>query len=395
MSLLYINTIEFYDLSKHVHPKCKGFSGAIFDGRYVYFIPMNNGSFQGQVTRFDTHGAFKNQHCWSYFDTTTLNPDSKGFINGAFDGRYIYFAPFINGQHFGQVTRYDTKKYFTSPDSWNFFNTTKLNPNSKGFVGAIFDGRYVYFVPYQLDPKTCHGQVTRYDTHGKFEVETSWDFFDMTNIHPNYKGYHAALFDGRYIYFIPYISSIEPLIYNGNIIQLDTHGNFLSADSWSCFNTAEIFPKSVGFIGGTFDGQYLYFAPYHNGDSRYGQVVRYNSKNSFNNPRSWDAFDTTIIHENSRGFFSALYDGRFVYFVPHCRGENLYHGQITRYDTKGSFTSVKSWTIFDTESLHENNKGFISGTFDGKYIYFAPYETEAGRHSGQVIRFSVNNFDYI
>jgi hypothetical protein len=334
--------------------------------------------------------VFKNPGDWSYYDTSTLNPASKGFINGTFDGRYIYFAPYLNGQHFGQVTRLDTKNEFTDSESWSFFNTTQLNPNSKGFVSAIFDGRYVYFVPYQLDMKTCHGQVTRYDTRGDFQNESSWHFFDMTQLHPDYKGYHAAIFDGRFVYFIPYVSEIDPLTHHGNIIQLDTQGDFFHTQSWVCFNTSEIFPKSVGFIGGTYVGQYIYFAPYHNGDSRYGQIVRYNTKASFSNPQSWDAFDTTIIHENSRGFFGAIFDGRFIYFVPHCRGENLYHGQITRYDTNGSFTSLKSWTVFDTQSLHENNKGFIGGAFDGKYIYFAPYETEANKHSGQVLRFNVN-----
>ena len=381
--------IEFYDLSYNLHPKSKGFSGAIFDGKYIYLIPMNNGTFHGQVTRFNTAKNFKDAKNWTYIDTTKFNPNSKGFINASFDGRYIYFAPFNNGRHFGQVTRFDTKKSFETPESWNFFDTTKINQNSKGFIGCVFDGRYVYFVPYQLDMNTCHGQVTRYDTKKDFENENSWDFFDMTVLNNHYKGYHGALFDGRFVYFIPYISYMNPLKYNGNFIQFDTHKDFLNKNSWSCFNTAEIFPNSVGFIGGAFDGKYVYFAPYHNGISRYGQVVRYNIHGNFQNPQNWDSFDTTQIHENSRGFFSALFDGRFIYFVPHCRGENIYHGQITRYDTKGSFTSVKSWNIYDTESQHENNKGFISGAFDGKYIYFAPYETEANKHSGQILRFNI------
>ena len=48
----------------------------------------------------------------SYFDTTTVNSNSTGFTGGVFDGRYIYLVPYNNGSIFGQITRYDTTRPF-------------------------------------------------------------------------------------------------------------------------------------------------------------------------------------------------------------------------------------------------------------------------------------------
>jgi hypothetical protein len=43
---------HLFDITR-VHPGARGFSGAVFDGRYIYLAPLNNGHFQGQVVRFD------------------------------------------------------------------------------------------------------------------------------------------------------------------------------------------------------------------------------------------------------------------------------------------------------------------------------------------------------
>ena len=76
--------------------------------------------------------------------------------------------------YYGQITRYDTLATFNSTDSYSVFNTTAINANSKGFIGAIFDGRYIYFVPYYNDE--YFGLVTRYDTTSSFISESSYTF---------------------------------------------------------------------------------------------------------------------------------------------------------------------------------------------------------------------------
>ncbi len=96
---------------------------------------------------------------FAWFDATQLGAAVTSFYGGTFDGRYVYFA----GQGVN-LLRYDTKATaadaFTSvlPLAWSLFDVKSLGVPG-GFSGAVFDGRYVYFVPTQ-------SKVVRYDTHG-------------------------------------------------------------------------------------------------------------------------------------------------------------------------------------------------------------------------------------
>ena len=42
---------------------------------------------------------------YRYFYTTSVNANSKGFNAGVYDGKYIYLVPYSNGSIYGQVTR--------------------------------------------------------------------------------------------------------------------------------------------------------------------------------------------------------------------------------------------------------------------------------------------------
>ena len=382
--------IAVFDLATQVDPRCKGFSGAVFDGRFVYYIPLNNGQFCGRVARYDTTGRFADARSWVVYDTTEVHPGSKGFVNGVFDGRYLYLAPYNNGTHFGQVIRYDTRKDFASALSWEVYDSTCIDQNSKGFIGAIFDGRYLYLVPYQLDYGNHHGQVTRYDTREEFTARSSWETFDMAGLDKDCKGFHAGLFDGRFVYFCPYLAAPDPPEYASKVVRYDSRSAFSENQSWQVYDATQFNEDCKGFVGAVFDGHHIYFVPYHNGRERYGQVARYNTAGNFVDAHSWDVYDTTQVHPNSRGFFGALFDGRFVYFIPHCRAQNIYNGQVTRFDTRGRFTSASSWSVCDTTSIHPNNKGFMGGAFDGKFIYLPPFETAEGKHSGQSVRISTH-----
>ena len=86
-------------------PGARGFASAAFDGRYLYFIPNNNGNPDGIVTRYDTQGGFGSSASWATFDVATVNPAARGFIGGAFDGRYIYLIPYNNGANHGVIAK--------------------------------------------------------------------------------------------------------------------------------------------------------------------------------------------------------------------------------------------------------------------------------------------------
>jgi hypothetical protein len=138
----------------------KEFFGAAFDGRYVYFAPSN--SDDGSIlVRYDTATGFEAVSSWATFDASGIHAGAKGFQGAVFDGRYVYFVPYNNGRYDGLVLRYDTHGSFTVAGSYTTYDTAALDPNAKGFLGAAFDGRNVYFVPD--DDGTTPRVLTRFD----------------------------------------------------------------------------------------------------------------------------------------------------------------------------------------------------------------------------------------
>ncbi|MBF8263361.1 MAG: hypothetical protein HW387_1026, partial [Parachlamydiales bacterium] len=340
-----------------------GFQGGVFDGRYIYLVPNSNGSPFGQITRYDTTLPFYATGSYTAFNTATINASSKGFYGGVFDGRYVYLVPYDNGAKFGQITRFDTTQSFNTADSYTYFDTTAVSNASMGFQGAVFDGRYVYLVP--SNNGAAHGTITRYDTTASFTTAASYTCFDTTAVSDSSKGFVGGVFDGRYVYLVPNDSGGS-----GTITRYDTTSSFLAAGSYTCFGTTAVNSASKGFAGGVFDGRYVYLVPNNNGTS-FGQITRYDTTQSFTAAASYSYFDTTTVKATSKGFMGGLFDGRYVYLVPNSQ-TGVDFGQVTRYDTTQSFNAVSSYTTFDTTTVAANSKGFVGGVFDGRYVYLVP-----------------------
>jgi hypothetical protein len=75
------------------------------------------------------------------------------YAGAAFDGRFVYFVPAGGG--FDSLTRYDTLSTFTADCAWSTFDLTQIATGDAGaplYVGAIFDGQYLYVVPDSISP---------------------------------------------------------------------------------------------------------------------------------------------------------------------------------------------------------------------------------------------------
>ena len=176
-----------------------GFSGLVFDGRYLYFVPHKTANVR--AVRYDTSAGFDTVGAWSFFDLTAVGEYAGGFTGGVFDGRYVYFIP-ASGSSFNNrhsvVTRYDTQSDFTAPTAWSSFDTKGLSGNNLwAFAGGGFDGRYLYLVPGSSSP------VLRYDTQAGFEAPGSWESLFLNRVATNASRYSGATFDGQYIYLSP------------------------------------------------------------------------------------------------------------------------------------------------------------------------------------------------
>jgi hypothetical protein len=368
----------------------KGYRGSVFDGRYVYFVPNPYGSVHGRFLRYDTQGNLSSVNSWDVFDAGNIGGlNTKGYTGGVFDGRYIYFVPSRDSSvNHGHVLRYDTQSSFTSSNSWSSFNAGNIGGlSTKGYYGGVFDGRYVYFVA-RNDDSSYHGRVLRYDTQNTFSSGSSWSSFDAGNIGGlSTKGYFGGVFDGRYVYFVPNRDSSH----HGRVLRYDTQNTFSNSNSWSSFNAGNIGGLNTkGYGGGVFDGRYVYFVPSYDGSSHHGRVLRYDTESTFSNSNSWSSFDAGSVGGlNTKGYQSGVFDGRYVYFVPNNDGSSR-HGRVLRYDTESTFSNSNSWSSFDAGSVGSNTKGYQGGVFDGRYVYFVPYHDDSSFH-GKVLRYDTTS----
>jgi hypothetical protein len=349
--------------------------GGIFDGRYILFVNATTG-FNGASLRIDTQSDFAPSG-WDTFDPSVLG--SKGNRGGVFDGRYVYLTP-TGAEHNGALgstfdtvaARYDTQAAFAARSSWSSFDLTTASGTADlavpGFRGAAFDGRYVYFAPggigTTVDTDILSGKVARVDTQAAFDAASSWTTFDLAGVDANATSFSGLVFDGRYLYFVPYEKT------NARVARFDTQADFSVASSWSLFDPTTVNQYAAGFTGGVFDGRYVTFVPARASVPSFKCVVaRYDTQGSFTAASSWSAFDTAVLKlESEPRFTGGAFDGRYVYLVP--SSDDL----LVRNDPEAPFSDVASWTVQDMSTVANDPSasGFTGAVFDGHYLYFVP-----------------------
>ena len=387
-----------------------GYYGASFDGRYIYFTPYYNGTERHcEVLRYDTwsEAGFNSLSSWTTFDPANNGVGTYlyGFSGTVFDGRYVYFVPAHNRHvdYHGKVLRYDTRSEFGSVESWETFDPgdNGVGTDPDGYVGAVYDGQYIYFVPYHNrnnGSSSYHGEVLRYDTQLVFDSTNSWKTFDLCpgsgqcehqgrTVNPD--GYVGGVYDGRYIYFVPYYNNNREY---GEVLRYDTQSEFISEDSWTTFYPGNngVGTAPFGYTGATYDGKFIYFVPYSRNDSL-GEVLRYDTQSlsGFHSTDSWSVYRLGSQHIQNNG---AIFDGQYIYIVPYTNASG-FHGKVVRYDVQLQFNSVDSWAIFDagTEGVGRNPDGYMGVVYDGQYIYFTPARTGDGGPDteihGEILRY--------
>jgi len=369
-----------FDLTT-INANAHGFASSVFDGRYMYFVPGDS----SVLARYDTNGSFTDPGAWTMFDLTMVRAGAQNYQGGAWDGRYLYLVPYGGGGD-GTALRFDPQNPsgFASAASWETFDITTVNASAKGFVRGVFDGRYIYYVPYYNG--AYHGTTARYDTHGDFAAATSWQVIDLSTVNASAKGYLGGVYDGRYVYYVPYYNGTA---YHGLVARFDPQaaGGFTDIASWTTFAMGTVSSQDVGFFGATFDGRYIYFAQHYDANATpaaiYGEyIARYDTQQPFTSTSSW----TQYVPGGVAAYDGAVFDGRYVYFSGYYNG-TAYTGVTACYDTQGGgFTDPAAWTSYDASALNANAKGWDGAGFDGQYIYFVP-DYNGTTYQGVVTRF--------
>lgn len=385
-----------FDASAVDELDCRGYFGAVFDGRYVYFVPEHAPDLvetHAVVLRYDTHAPFDEKTSYTAYDAqSTSGIETRGYYGGAFDGRYVYFIP--RQQHcdfaHSRLLRLDTHGDFHDANSWSAHDIGREQSSQS----AAFDGRYLYLCPgYSGDPLLQHegcGNVIRYDTTAPFQQQSSYQEFDLvTAFGARAACFDGGAFDGRYVYFAP--------LENGVVMRYDSAADFRNAASWQSFDALP-FGTSM-FVGIVFDGRWMYFVAYNT-----GKIVRFDTTRDFENPQSWQVFDASGTGNlRCGGYDGGYFDGRYVYFVPFAYFENDqfdFHADFLRYDTTQNFQNTASWQAVDASNTSGlRSLGYNAGAFDGRYFYCAPWRQGRGRTAdtagihGNILRYDTLGAD--
>ena len=259
------------------------YQSAAFDGRYIYLVPgyHREAGETGLAVRFDTQGAFTDPSSYLSYDAGhTGGLESTNYDGACFDGRYIYYAPLNNR---GVVLRVDTRGEFTDAASWSALDASQAGMHM--CVGAVFDGDYVYYVPYAHSVAVRYD--TRKDFNDLASWE-SYNALNTSGLLAN--GYDGAAFDGRYIHYIPFMEPATdepgpPTGFHCRHLRYDILQGFSDPAAWDAVDGSTLTANPGGFNGGAFDGRHLYFAPWRQDpgpDERrdftpHGKVLRYDT----------------------------------------------------------------------------------------------------------------------
>jgi hypothetical protein len=222
-----------------------------------------------------------------------------------------------------------------------------------------------------------------------FEDPASWHHFDVQTIWPQARGYHSAVATDGYTWFVPYVR--ENRDFHGFLVRYRHGFSFDDPKAWDSLDLMSINPRGRGFVGGCTDGEYLYLGPYHEPEERHGQAVRYKLSAPFSDMSSWEFFDTEQLDTESRGYFGAIAHGDYIYYLPHCKLEGVYHGMIARFERIKVFSDPSAWSFCDTAEYHPLSKGYLGAVIVDGNMYLSPYETEPFAHVGIAAKLTLSS----
>ena len=366
------------------------------------------------------HNEIVNDENLTYTEKFVLIDKNAPFISGyrgaTFDGESVYFSPYYNNydRKTGMMLKYNIDLPFNNSNSWEIVNLGKYGIG--GFQGVIYNNGFVYYVPYVLE-NDRGTTFLRYDISKEFtDVEGAWLYNKLGN---------AGMFeDGiavdNFIYYAPHYDqneelSAKPLRYDTTAASINAYAQYPSE-------------LEVSYIGASFDGDFIYYAPYESGYAEKSFILIYDIDKEFTDPDAWNEIEIPYSRYSGVGF-----DGTQIVMAPHCFmiddniekcSKILFLNKETQkitYSDKiyGSYNGVIETDIglflvphmsrdMQTEFLMIKDEiihsfypsiatgGYWGGTYDGRHVYYTPYNfVEApDQRNGEFLRYdTTKNFD--
>jgi hypothetical protein len=199
------------------------------------------------------------------FDASTCSRTNFG---AACAGDFVYFGP-GSATTFGDcIVRYDVTKTFGDITSWECFSLASIDRDFTGMQGSASDGKYLYVTEVGTGLGDASDPPRRIGRHpASSPLDAGWEFRLATRSNPLITRYYGGTFDGRFVYFAPYGD-------NGVTIYLryDTLQPFSDDAAWTAVESPKVLLLDATHTGAIFDGKYVYYPP------RTGRAVRYRAR---------------------------------------------------------------------------------------------------------------------
>jgi hypothetical protein len=268
-------------------------------------------------------------------------------------------------QNLDRLTAAANSLEFRSPSSWSTFTPSTIDGLQVNFChGIITDDRYAYFVPSFIkgtQTLEVHSTFVRFDSRNNGASPSnpsSWAAYNASITSGlRTEGYLGGVRANDRIFFAPG--------YSPNVLVYNTSLPFASPSSWTAYNISNALSlPTSGFWSASFDGRWVYFAPF----TKTTPVVRHDTTRPFTETTSWQAHRPTGYPSDTT--LGTVSDGTNVYFIPQALPG---FAIVTRFSPSPDFTNPAAWTFFNiTANFPSIPRGFAGGAFDGRYIYLAP-----------------------
>ena len=321
-------------------------------------------------------------------------PLISGYRGATFDGESVYFAPYYNNyDRHGIMVKYDTTLPFDDINSWNVFNVGYWD--IKGFQGALYHDNYVYYVPYHFDKTLDEGTaIIRYNTTLDFRDPTSWELAFYYDI------YEDGVVADNFIYFSPHFDKNNDR--NAIPLRYDPSKPFGDNESWVRYETG----LNTSYIGATFDGQYVYYAPFKSDNKNFMPILIHDTTKNFSEKQSWSEINIPYAPYSGTGF-----NGTHVVMAPYCfmiddenqkcskilflesESQEISYSELSYGSYNGVVETDDAFYLVPYMDEFKNRADFIKiqegietfsplvasgaywgGIFDGQYVYYTPYD---------------------
>lgn len=339
-----------------------GYIAGPYDGRFVYFIRASDmdgadaGLTGSRILRYDTKAlSFSDSAAWTTFDPEVGLATSGPHMTAVMDGKYLVIGAFADHV----FLRFDTSlppNDFGFSSSWSRFDGTGLGVATTSYNASapLAGGGTIWGNGTNLAPLIHRGE----------ELDAGWEkatFDGGTFACPTL---HSAVCSTASVFFLPAGSDKTACL-----ARFDPAKPL--ATGFDVFDIASLGPDSTFLAGGVTSTTHLYVTQYNTPKDSGAPVRVLRRPLDGALDAGWESQPTNAKNPLTRGFVGGAFDGRFVYFAPYPAPTTT--SFFARFDTTLGFHDDGAWDIAAGAALGVPANRYWGAVFDGQYVYYSSF----------------------